>query len=339
MTTSPPHQSPHHLRRILRRCAAFLAVFAVVHAGFLLLHTRLPYIQSGAALVTNMKHDLARIGRPFSSPSKLRVMAFGSSKTLSGFIPALFDEQLAAAGIANVESYNFGLPGEFAFMPDLEAMAARDQTPDVALLIIPWPETVEPPPSFFHFIRHDRPVMDSLFPFRKLPRDLFIMATEAKFKPGAIKQSYLDNQRTVHQVALDRGYYFIARQSHYANDELPPTFTAPTDTPAEVGVRTIPRGPNFDRMITLCAEHRIRCIFIPNYFREGQYASPPPLNTEARAVLAGHSDFHILGPDYFRYPNKLFSDPIHTNKPGADAYTRAVAALVAPYLKEHPVHK
>ncbi|MCC6321834.1 MAG: hypothetical protein IT438_10425 [Phycisphaerales bacterium] len=321
-------------RRIARHCFLAAAVFGAVCAALWLVNARFPYVRSGATLVTEMKRGLAEAGRPFARDGSLRVMAFGSSKTLSGFIPDLFDREAARLGVAGVESYNFGLPGEFAFVEEFEAMVDRGAGPDVALLIIPWPAEELPAPSVLRPITHNRPIIDAVFPFRKLPRDAFIMATESGFSPSRFRAAYAESERTVKQVALDRGYYFIARQSHYANDQLPAAFTAPTDTPGQIAPRVIPRGPVFDRISKLCRERGVRCIYVPSYFREGQYAPARGHNPEAASVLAGHDEFAIVGPDYLLYPNRLFSDPIHTNRVGAEDYTRAIAALVAPELKK-----
>ena len=314
---------------------AGLAVFLVLYGLFLFVHVRFPYVQSGAALVTERKRELARKGPLFKDPASLKIMAFGHSKMLSGMIPEQFDSELKAAGLPPVESYNFGLPGELAFLKDLEAAANRGEAPDIALLMVPWPAEDEPGPTIFKFLKHDREIMNDLFPFRKLPRDFSIMAMEARGSPSGIRRAYLESERTINQVMLDRGYYFIERQSHYLNDELPIGFRAPTDTPEAVSVREIPAGAVFERVVALCAKHRIRCVFVPAYYREGQFAMPPAKNERSAAFLSGYGNFDVVGPDYFVYPNRLFSDPIHVNRAGAVVYTRALAGLVAAWIREH----
>ena len=314
-------------------CAAGLLVFVLLYSLFFALSRRFPYIQPGGGLVSRLKHDLARNGRPFVRSSGLKVMAFGKSKVLSGFIPSLFDNELAAAGVS-VESYNFGLPGDERFIADLERMASRGTAPDVVLLTAAWPANPESGPDVFHFVNHDRQIMDSLFPFRNLLRDFFVMFAEVHGSPTGFRRSYLESERVLRQVEKERGYYFIARQSHYKNDELPAEFKDPKDTPSVTSPRTIPRGPTYRRLISLFAAHHIKCIFIPIYRREGELAPPPPLNLEAARALEGQPQFGIVGPDYFIYPNRLFSDPVHANPGGAEVYTRAVASLVARWLRE-----
>lgn len=334
---TPPIQG--QWRRIARVGAGWLLGFALLYGALLAIHRSFPYVQSGAALVAEMKHDLARGGNPFagaaSSAPNLKVMAFGHSKMLSGLIPPLLERDLAQAGVPRVAAYNFGLPGDVRFVEDLEALAAAGHAPDVALLIVPWPAQPPPGPTIFRFLDDDAALMDRLFPFRRLPRDLFILATEARGKPGEMARLYREAQRTIEQVRADRGYYFIKRQSHYPNDELPSDFTAPTDTPREPFVRDIPRGEMFERMAALCESHGILCVFIPSYFREGQYAPPPPPSFPAAATSGLAAPWLTsVGPGYELYPNRLFSDPIHLNPKGAEVYTRRIAELVAPVLRD-----
>lgn len=322
--------------RIFKTTGAAMLPFVALYALFMLIHTRFPYIEAGAELVAQLKHNLARTGRPFEKSASLSVMAFGDSHMLAGFIPSVFDQQLAAAGIAGVTSYNFGLPGDPRFVDDLEAMAARGTAPKLVLLILPWPATAGQSPSLFRFMDNDAEIVSTLFPFRQLIRDFTIMATESHGSPSVFRQHYLENARTVHQVEIDREYYFIGRQSHFANDELPSDLKVSTDRPDSVAARDLPRGPVFQRVVSLLNAHNIRCVFIPMPVREGQWAPPPPINSQAVQTLANQPALGIAGPDYLFYPNRLFSDVTHLNRQGADIYTRAMAALVAQWLAQHP---
>ena len=45
----------------------------------------------------------------------LHVMIFGNSKVLSGFLPSLFDREMAQLGVPDVESFNFGIPADDRF--------------------------------------------------------------------------------------------------------------------------------------------------------------------------------------------------------------------------------
>ncbi len=311
--------------------AGFLALYFLC----LGLYLRFPYVRPGDNLVTDMKHSNARDGNFFRSGKgdRLHVIAFGYSKMLSGFKPDLFDSELTTAGFP-VESYNFGLPGDSRFVSDLEAMAAHGTAPDIALLTFPWPADAAPGPTFFHFINNDQVLMTEIFPFHHLPRNLFILTVQAH-GIRHIKEVYKEDEEAVHQVYLDRGYYFIARQSHYPNDELPPDLRLPTDKPSSLSPRVVTLGPIYQHLAAVLTAHKISCLFIPNYFREGEFASPPPINPQTVKMLSGQPNVEVLGPDYWLYPNHLFSDPEHANRPGADRYTQDVSALVSHWLTLH----
>lgn len=323
------------LKRLATSIFMALGLFACLYGVLTAIHRHFRYLQSGADLVVRMKHDLSHEGQPFRDPRALKVMAFGHSQILSGFIPSLFDAEMARAGVPSVESYNFGMPGSSRFVSDLEAMVARGVKPDVILLILAWPGTEFQPTAFQPFA-NEKDMIDNAFPFRKMPRDLLIAVAEAHGHPGLVARNYRDARRIIEGVKRDRGYYFIARQSHYPNHELPDSFTAPSDTPGKPYVRTVPLGPVFKRLEALCEKHGIQCLLIPTYYRKGQYAPPPERNEETVRTLAGHPRFHVVGPDYLLFPNKLFSDSIHTNPRGAEIYTRAIAGLVSGWMSQHP---
>jgi hypothetical protein len=325
------------LARILIVCARGLLVFAALYSFFYAVDAGFPYLTSGSELVTHLKYDLARDGRPFDTSRGLKVMAFGNSKMLAGFIPSLFDEEMSRAGMPGVESYNYGLPGDSRFVAPLETLIARGTIPDVVLLLYPWPASDEPGPTFLHFAEHDAEIMDWLFPFHKLIRDFSIMVIDAHGVPRLVRENYLENERSVKQVEADKGYYFIARESHYPNHELPPDLKIATDAPNVVFPRIIPSGPVFYRLASVFRMHHIKCILVPGYFREGQLAAPPAINMQSVTALSPYANFGVAGPDYFLYPNRLFSDITHVNPQGAKTYTRAVASLVAQWLRQHPI--
>lgn len=325
--------------QILAVSAAGLFVFLICYVLLFCLHANFPYIESGVSRITRLKHDIALNGSPFKSSNGLKVMVFGNSKVLSGFIPSQFDRELAARGMAPVESYNFGLPGDDRFVSDFENMVARGNVPDVVLVSIPWPAAPEPSPNLFHFAEHEQKIMDRLFPFRKLPRDFLIMASLADWNPSAFHDQYVNNETILRQMEIDRGYYFIARESHYKNDELPADLRFPTDTPYTKLHRDIPMGPIFDHLMALFAAHKVKCLFIPTYFREGQYAPADAVRSATHQNFGSSPDMDVLGPDYFLYPNRLFSDFNHMNPQGAETYTHDVATLVADWYKQHPPAK
>lgn len=327
----PPARALQH---IVRLSATALIGFLLIYAVLLGVHVRFPYLQSGADLVTQYKHDLSHNGRPFRSRGTLKIMAIGDSRVMSGFIPALFDREIVARGGPAVESYNFGLPGDAKFVDDLELMAERGMAPDIALLILPWDAVERDRPSFFRFLTYDAATMDRLFPFRTLPRDFAIAIAESHGSVSSLRRAYRVAEENIKRVESDRGYFFIERQSHYPNDELPADFSAQTDTPLVPERRIVPTGPVFDRLVRLCAAHKFTILFVPGYYRAGKFAPADSISAETVKTLAGQPDMGVVGPDYFLYPNRLFSDITHTNRRGAESYTRDLAKLVARRLTQ-----
>ena len=69
---------------------------------------------------------------------------------------------------------------------------------------------------------------------------------------------------------------------------------------------------------------------MPTYYREGLYA-PAGSNRADRIALRNHG-IELLGPDYWLYPNRAFSDPTHLNPNGAEAHTRRLWDLLQPVI-------
>ena len=321
--------------KVIKASAVGLAGFAALYLVFFGLYLLFPYVRPGDNLVADIKHKTARHGNFFKSErgKRLHVMAFGYSKMLAGFKPDLFDAQMASNGFPSVESYNFGLPGDSRFVADLEAMAAQGTAPDIALLMFPWPAAPDQGPTFFHFLNNDHDLMEQLFPFRFLPRNLFILGVQAH-GIARIPEIYEGDRKAVFQVVNDRGYFFISRQSHYANDELPPDFHMPGDRPNSQALRPVTLGPVYDQLAPILAKQKIQCLLVPSYYRQGEFAPAAPLNLNTVKVLQGQPNVQLTGPDYFLYPANLFSDPVHCNKPGAATYTRQLADLVTDWLRQ-----
>lgn len=337
-------EKPANSPSAFRVSTAAVLIFAALYGFFFFLHLAFPYVQSGADLVANYKHNLARHGQPFQSPrglatgnpgtGKLHVMTFGYSKMLAGMIPSQFEADMKVLGYPAVEAYNFGLPGDSRFVADLEAMAARDRAPDIALLTFPWPESDPDRPSFFHFLNDDQEVMNTLFPFRTLPRDALIMLDEGGGFSG-MRRVYLQSEAAVKQVIADRGYYFMVRQSHYPHDQLPDGYRTPMDTPKVVKARQVPWGPIYSELAPILAQRHIQCILVPDYFRQREFAVPPPMNESAAHTVSTMPNVALEGPDYWLYPNAYFSDAAHLNPRGALVYTQQLAELLANWLKTH----
>jgi hypothetical protein len=161
------------------------SVFAILWVIFFALYRRFPYLKNGSDLVFSAKLNLEASGPIFPDNRQvLRVLIFGNSKILAGFVPSFFD-QMAAAGNLKVSSFNSGFPGSDLVLPPLKAMCERGQAPDVLLLTLPW--RPDPPRrSIFRLIPDDHAIIQQLFPFRNLARDLtsFLMRRPGQLLPG-----------------------------------------------------------------------------------------------------------------------------------------------------------
>ena len=170
-------QEPPATRRTPSALGWTILFFAIFWAVFYGLSRGLPYLKNGSDIVFGAKLQWEQKGQVFpSDPAVTRVLIFGNSKILAGFVPAWFD-QMSLADHRNVSSFNSGFPGSDLFLPPLAAMCARGQAPNVLLLTLPW--NPDPPRrGIFHFIPDDHAVIEALFPFRNFLRDLtaFLLA-------------------------------------------------------------------------------------------------------------------------------------------------------------------
>ena len=134
----------------------------------------------------------------------------------------------------------------------------------------------------------------------------------------------------------DRGYYFIAGESHYPNDELPSDFKLDTDEPNTVKDRKVPTDlASFRRLNELANTYNFRVLLVPTYYRPGQFAAALGLNSAAVDRLRPFDRFTVLGPDYYILDRKYFSDLLHLNRTGARLYTKKLADLVSNELHKN----
>jgi hypothetical protein len=260
-----------------------------------------------------------------------RVLIFGNSKILAGFLPAVFD-QLSFAQQRKVSSFNSGFPGSDLFLPPLQAMCKRGQAPQVLLLTLPW-DSDPPPRGIFHFVTDDHAVIDRLFPFRNFPRDLTAFLLNAPTH-GGVARYYHESQENERAVIASRGYHLITEQSRFAEGRLPDDFHLSSDQPAKELPRAAPaQSAQIPQLNQLLRTYNITCFYVPFYLREGEAAPAPARNIAFAALLARTTPCKLLGPDYYLYPNRLFADQTHLNQAGARIYTEALFAL----LKDNPV--
>lgn len=283
------------------------------------------------------KKQFERTGRVFPSDPRVdRVLIFGNSKILAGFLPALFD-RLAAAGGMNVSSFNSGFPGSDEFLPELEDLCQRGQAPNVLLMTLPW----KPDPAkrdIFHLIRDDHAVVGQLFPFRFWLRDFtnFLMTAD---NHGGARRFYQESRGDARQVLDDRGYYLITEQSRFSGGRIPDDFKLATDQPGKVERRVAPPpGGETKELNRLLQRYHIRCYFVPYYLRAGEAAAPTDYDTDFARAVEGATSCKLAGPDYFLYPNRLFSDQTHLNTIGARVYTQALFDLLRTRLDQGREH-
>jgi hypothetical protein len=162
-----------------------LSLFVIFWVSFFVLHLRFPYLKNGSDLVFDAKLRWEASGPIFpSDPRALRLLIFGNSKILAGFVPSSFD-QMAAATNLQVSSFNSGFPGSDLVLPPLKTMCERGQAPNVLLLTLPW--SADPPRrSIFRFIPDDHAVIQQLFPFRNLVRDFTSFLMHAPSHGGVV---------------------------------------------------------------------------------------------------------------------------------------------------------
>ena len=308
-----------------------LLLFVALWAAFYGLFRSLPYLKNGSDIIFAAKLRLEYAGAVFPTTYRTtRLLIFGNSKILSGFIPARFDE-LSANDHARVSSFNSGFPGSDLFLPPLQALCARGQAPDILLLTLPW-EADPQPRGLFNFLPDDHAAIDALFPFRNFVRDLSAFLMNAPGHGGWVR-SYRESKQNEQAVIAARGYHLITEQSRFPGGRLPDNFHLASDQPTRAVARAEPGASTQSRQLNqLIAQHPMRCFYVPFYLREGE-ARPAAFNQHFADQIAQATPCRLLGPDYYLYPNRMFADQTHLNEVGARAYTEALFAL----LKENHV--
>jgi len=272
----------------------------------------LPYIQPGAEVVYATKTEAIRRGSLFRPEAPVKVVIFGNSQVLTCFQPDLFDSLSQGA----VSSYNLGLPDYLRFIDHLEDLCQRGERPTHVLLMFPWQD--EPKKRFNPFRPgiNDNHWMNTLFPFRKLPRNLVLFALRSRSR-GGFHAYYEECRRQTETMLAQKGYFFIEAQSHFPGHRLPDNFRLQKDDPTQPFRWSAPiDGLAFQRMVALADRYDIRFILVPRYFREGEVA-PPELQSAFAAKLAPYPRLSMPGPDCWLLANRYFSDPTHLNREGA----------------------
>jgi hypothetical protein len=310
-------------RRVLRDILLVLVVLGVPWLLFTAVDAALPYIRPGAEVVYDAKTRAIAKNELFDREALSRVVIFGNSKVLTGFQPRLFNE----LSRGQVSAYNLGLPDYLLFVDNLQRLCERGERPTHVLLMFSWPEEPERTRDIFHPGIEDSWLMGWVFPFRNLPRNLILTSLRSRSR-GGFWRYYEDSREQVKVMLEQKGFYFIEGQSHYSGHRLPESFSLQKDDPKTINARTISTDAEaFTRLYALIEKYDIRVIFVPAYYRVGEFALAPPV-PDSVAKLAPYRRFTVLGPDYWLLPNKYFSDPVHLNPEGAEFYTRKLWSLV-----------
>jgi hypothetical protein len=313
-----------------------LAGFAVLWLIFYWTYTTFPYLTSGAEVLYQSKLRQEMSGNIFPANSHARhVLIFGDSKVMAGFIPSVFDSLAAADGL-NVSSYNSGYPARSEFVPQLKKMAEnKSSLPDILLLTRPWrPAQKQKGFDPFNPLPSDHEIADRIFPFRYLVRDTFTFLVAAR-EHGGVRNYYRESRMDEARMLQDRGYYFITERSHYPNYILPDDFHLSTDRPEKADLRTAdPASDELTELNAIIQENHIQCYYVPEYMRVGESAAAPEVDQAFADLLQRSTSCKLLGPDYYMYPNRMFSDPAHVNREGAKIYTESVYRLLAGQIRE-----
>lgn len=300
-------------------CAAFVVLATLAWLGLYVADQKLMYVHAGSDLIYELKSQQLSRRDLFPTKPHYRVIAMGNSKTLSAFRPDVFDAQF----YGKVASYNFGLPGDSRFIPLLTTLLESGNRPTHVLLQEPWSTAVagEKQPLL---IKDDKRILSIILPFRKLPRDFALFTFQAR-KEG-FSHEWDRVKREVDGVANHRGWYFISAQSHYPNDELPPNFRLPNDTPSAIKPRDQQAtGPEYSQLLALSQTYNFKVLLVPHAIRIGQAAAMPD---QGREVISASPYVASVGPHYWALPVSNFSDPVHMNVPGSERYTRQLAEFL-----------
>jgi hypothetical protein len=313
---------------LARPLLSFLAWGLLVWLVFFVAWRLLPGTRPGHEQVYEAAIEAIEGGPLFPSDAEIRVAIFGDSQVQAGFVPSVFD----AESDGRVASYNLGLPSTTTFVEQLELLALRDPPPTHVLITNMWKEVPVPAPS--DRLMDDDWLMQKLFPFKDLPRNLFlfILRSLGRGGPAAFYRASIAN---VEQSLADRGYFFIEGMSRHPGHRLPDDFRLDADDPNATRRRDPPvEGTVSDRIRAAAERADLTIYLVPVMQRIGESA-PSVRDPSTEAALREHG-IRVLGPGYWLLPNRFFSDPMHLNPEGARCYTKLLWELVGPVLTAPP---
>jgi hypothetical protein len=315
---------------LFRPIVLFVLGFLALYAFFWGLDRAFPNLATGSDLVFHAKlRDEARgIVFPRGS-SATKVIVFGNSTILAGLNSKYFDELALSEGLTTY-TYNSGFPGHSEFVPQLKALVDSGNAPDVVLLTRPWQAKRDA--SIFKLPWSDQEIANTLFPFRTMIRDAASFAITSRQR-GGLRAFYRKSAENVELMRGDQGYYFISEQNRFPNEQLPDDFHMADDKPdVPQGRPADPSSPELAELNTILRTHSIKCLYVPFPYRATAIGEAAPTDTAFHQILESHTPCKLLGPDYYRYPNRIMSDQMHLNHAGSRIYTESLYKLVKPYL-------
>jgi hypothetical protein len=176
--------------------------------------------------------------------------------------------------------------------------------------------------------------MDRLFPFRSLIGDTVHFLARSWSRGGPIAY-YAYGSAQLDAAIAQRGYYFIAGQSHFPDHRLPADFHLPSDSKTRVlSRRCSMSSPGYKRLKKLQAAAKFKVLFVPGAERVASWGKP---HEPSKLVNEFQGSFiEIVGPDYWLFANQYFSDPVHLNPSGARKYTERLWELLEGELLADP---
>ena len=310
---------------------SFLLVCGVVWIAAFWADRELFYIRPGSEIMYDTKAEFVQNGALLDMSKKVRVLAIGNSKIMSGFIPAQFERDVPGSS-----AYNWGMPNTAGSTGELEKILRRGQIPTHVLYAVDWMDVEVPSRSIFRPIASDKLIMDELFPFRRLVRNGLVFITRSRAF-GGLGSFYRQGEDAAAEMTRDQGYFFIVDQSRFPDHRLPADFHLATDNPDSV----IYRQPNissrsFQQLNELAVRYGFKVLVVPYYLRKGE-GGDPGVNKELVSALQPYDNFRVLGDEYYLFDNRYFSDLRHLNLDGAQMYTGLLAGMVKKELAREQI--
>jgi hypothetical protein len=136
----------------------FAASAIVLDVPLWRLYWAFPFVQNNSAAVTARKIDFLTSQPSFSADAKVRILAFGNSKILTGINPAAFRATVSPGA----EIFNAGRPARTDFVILLKQILARGTRP--THLLVQTPPTDEHEESWSELFSHDKPPRRDVVP-------------------------------------------------------------------------------------------------------------------------------------------------------------------------------